>query len=152
MKETNLAGANYIVNFFNDIQLLLHSYSNYINYLLELESKTGDLEEEKEIDEEERKTVFQLVQSVRYYCHKTYIGYNSICQATKIEPEEKIKKNYNDNIKNSPIIDKDKIEEYVISLNAFLVHDIIKDLLTTSHDIMGQIYGNQTTEKTGANN
>lgn len=142
--ERRQAGASYIINFFNDIQTLNHHYSTYLNFLLELKHKHGTSFESKSIQEDEKLALTNTVQTVRHFCHKIYILYKSMISVKEIKGDKNLDSYYL-KIKENFIIHSGDLEKFVISLNTLLVNDIIKDLLVSSQDIIGNIYTNEST-------
>lgn len=146
MKESQQAGANYIITFFNDIQLLNHTYSQYINLIMELENKYSDEDVYKTMEENEKQNLNQLVQTLRHYCHKVFIQFKSIYAAVESPDELLNKKNdelktiYYEKVRKNYIIKSADIEEFIVNINSVLVTDLIKNLLRTSQDIITEIY------------
>lgn len=149
IKDKQTAGANYLINFFNNIQFLNHSYSNYVNSLLELETKYGENPKKEDIDSNDLTGLIKVGQELRYHCHKVYIEYQSIFQTLKQTLNEQIINIYKSFIKKDLLVSREEIEKFVIEVNKVLVHDIIKDLLTTSQDIFNSIYGETKEGTTG---
>ena len=52
----------------------------------------------------------------------------------------KLTEKYN-KIKNTFVINREDLEAYVTLLNAVIVKDIIQNLLSTSQDFIGKVYG-----------
>lgn len=138
--ERKAAGANYIISFYNDIQLLNYTFAQYYNLIIELETK-----EKEKLEDSTSNIIMQTAQNVRHYCHLVFIKYQSIIKATKLDEDNDVKESY-DKIKTKDnfIIPRDVLENFVIAVNASLVNDVIKDLLVTSQDVYNDIYGNST--------
>lgn len=152
-EERKLAGANYIVNFFNEIQQLNHHYAQYCNLMLELKNTYGEKADKAKFQESDRQALKNMLQTLRYYSHKIMIQYQSIFKVLPNSDVEDIKKNKKDpltdaygKIKTDFVIGQKDIEKFVVSINSTLVEGIIKDLLVTSQDIYGQIYNAQAHE------
>ena len=146
MNEEKVAGSNYIINFFNNIQYLNHSYANYINALLELEIKYGDNPKKEGMDVNDLNNVIKIGQELRYHCHKIYIEYNSIFAVLKQQIDEEINSTYKDFIKKDLLVGRDKAELFIIKINQVLINHVIKDLLTSSQDVFNSIYGSEKRE------
>lgn len=142
MKETKLAGANYIISFFNDIQNLNHHYSMYCNMLIEVNAKHG-INSIEGLEEYEKNTLIKVSQDLRYYVNKCYIAYVSIHESLEITKSEEIPIVY-PKLMNRFIIIREDIEKFVTEINVVLVKKIIRDLLQTSQDIFNDVYGTQT--------
>lgn len=139
MNEKDLAGASYVLTFYKEVQDLTSHYANYLNIMLELESKYAGHADK--MPDEEKAFITQQAQLVRYTAHKSYIEYCSIMQGIGQNADPKIVASYA-KIKNTFVINRDDLESYVITLNAFIVKDIIKNLLATSQDFVNRVFGN----------
>lgn len=139
MNERKVAGANYIISFFNEVQQLNQFYSLYHNLILQLKTKYGkdNLEELEDIDNQQ---LHNAGQNVRHYCNKVYILYYAIASKANLNLN-KIEALYNAAV-NDYVIKLDNLKKYVLEINKELVNDIIQDLLRTSHDLINDIYGN----------
>jgi len=143
VKEEKIVAASYIVSFYQQVDLLTHTYSQYSNLLIELESKYGEQLIVK-MSVEENNLVTQAVQQVRYYCHRCYVQYRCI-----IENIDKGKKELEDveklyeAVKQDFIIVRSNIEKFVIKLNSVLIKSVMKNLLETSQEVLGNIYGEE---------
>jgi len=142
--EQKLAGANYIISFFNNIQLINHNFCYYNNILLELKEKYGDSNLSK-VSEEERMLIMQTSQTLRYYAVNCYIQCKSIFESIKTKENpytEEINKltELINKVRNDYIIKVDMAENLIVFLNSMLVKEVVKNLLVTSQDIMNQIY------------
>lgn len=139
MNERKLAGANYIIIFFNDVQSLTSIYSQYKSYLSELEYKYGTKPEKWESGE--RDTLNQLNQNIKFLAHKVNVQLSSICKAGNITEKGEVENKYKVlNDKTNYILKIKDVEEFVIEINTFLANEIIKDLLRSSQDTYNQIY------------
>ena len=145
--EKRATAANYVINFYNDILSLNHWYANYENVLLELEqrnkSKQGELHEIA--TENEKQTLVQYCETVRYFVTKSKITYITIMGALKKEPDNKIIE-LQEKIKKQYIVDRADLNEYVIVLNKVLVDNIIQDLLQSSADLLNELYNTENTQ------
>jgi hypothetical protein len=147
MDERKVAGANYIIAFFNEIQLLNHSFSLYVNFIVQLKAKYGEEIDDRAFAEEDKGHLSELSQNVRHHCHKCFIMYKSIYQSIeKLEFNKEVEKEYND-IKDSYVVGSKELEEFVLVMNKAFVEDVIKNLLLTSQDIMKEVFETETTEK-----
>ncbi len=140
--EKKLAGASYIFSFYKEIQILTDFYSQYINFLLELKERTKESDIGK-LNDGDKAAVIQGVQEVRVSAHKCYIQYISIVGVLKnvAADKDKIKDSYK-KIKETYIIVQADLEDYVISLNSFLLNQIIQSLLEDSQQLIEQVYTN----------
>lgn len=137
--ETQKTAANYIQTFYQEVQNLTHRHSQYINLLAELNNKYGTTAIEK-ITEEERKTLIELVQYVRYHATTTYIYQQTINKQTNTTQDKNTVKDLYDKIKTRFIPTKEDVETYTILLNTYLLNEIMQELLEKSSDILTKIY------------
>lgn len=137
--ESRITAASYIYQFYIEIQSLNDNYSQYLNVLLELENKYKDTDK---ATDEEKQVLTQVTQLVRFSVHKTFIQYNSIMKGLKKTVNEDVKTSYED-IKRTFIINREKLEEYVITMNAVLIEDVIKKLLETTQDLLNDLYSDK---------
>jgi len=140
-KEKEIAGASYIISFYKEIQQLTHNYGNYLNLMLEVENKYGN--PPKNIDDEVQNQISYTIQTVRLSIHKSYVMYCSI-QPTLEEKDNKkrteLKEAYNQ-LKKDFVLNRETLENYVVSINAILVKDIIQNLLASSQGLINEVYG-----------
>ena len=140
--EKKVTGASYLYTFFQEVQQLTSLYSNYINFMLELEAKSKG-----EYSADDLQNIIKLSQNIRYYVNTSYIHHKTLSNVLKVENIPTIKKTYDlimqkeaENI--NLIIVRSVLEEYVISLNEFLANNVIHSLLEDTEDIINQIYEN----------
>ena len=151
LDESKITGANYIINFYQEIQALITNYANYCNILLEIKEKYG--EEVNKASDEEKTIITKVVQGVRYSVQKTYIQYKSIIatinkkEKTKdqIEEDKTFEDSYKE-LKEEFMINRETLEKYVLSINKIFLNDVIKDLLKTSQDLVDEIYSTEKDE------
>lgn len=147
MDERKLAGANYIINFFNEIQQLNHHYSLYLNYLLQLNTKYGSSPDNQNILDNEKEYLSNLTQGVRHYVHKVFIQYEALYSSIdKLQLDTKIKEMYQ-KIANTYIINSNELREFVLLINKTLINDVIKDLLVSSQEILSSVFSNNESSK-----
>lgn len=135
--EERTVGASYIVNFFQEVNLLTHNYVQYRNLHLELKSKyQGQMES---LNDDEKNIMTESLQRLRYYAEKCYIEYKVILSSTKQTPNPKLDESVR-KFRSSFVIDLDSMEGYVSEMNRLLVHRVMKSLLENSQDIIGDLY------------
>ena len=141
-EQNRIAGASYIVNFLTDVQKLTECFATYTNLLIEFESKFGNTDL-KTFGDDERNALNTTVQALRFYAIKSYTQFKSIQKTVKLDvSSEELDVKYKVLTKDF-IPSRDNVSEFVIEINALLLGNIIKDLLTTSNDLVNQIYGNR---------
>jgi len=140
-EQNRTAGASYIVNFFTDIQKLTECFATYTNLLIELENKYGE-SNLKSLDEDGKNALNTTVQALRFYGIKSYTQFKAIQKTVKLESAEELDNKYKILTKDF-IPNRESVSDFVIEINSVLLGQIIKDLLTTSNDLVNQIYGNR---------
>lgn len=141
-KEKKSAAASYILNFYREVLTLTSYHSQYLNLLLEIESKYKEIEKASEA---EKLNIQQAIQNVRYYCTQVYIQYRSIANAIKLKENEKIEEIYT-KLKTNYVLQRQDVEDYVILLNNLLVEEVIQDLLQSSEQIVKHAFNNDISE------
>jgi len=146
-KETNekkQAAASYILTFYNQVIQLNDSYSRFLNMLVELDSKYG-AEFEKKAEDSEKNALIEQSRIVRYVSTNAFIQYRVIRESIeKLNDKtqiELIEKQY-EAIRDKVIPRRNELQEYVITLNKFLVTNIIQELLTNSSEFIDTILNN----------
>lgn len=141
MNEKQITGVSYILTFFKEVQQITHTYAQYVNLMLELETKYN--KDVDKIPEEERAILTGTMQLIRQSAHKVYIQYVAISESGKLKKDKEITSTYKP-IKKNLIINRDDIEKFVIALNKVLVTDIMQEILANSQSLIGNIYDNET--------
>jgi hypothetical protein len=146
MDEKKIAGASYLLNFFKDVQQLTHHNIQYLNVLLELESRYGKNSDASKFDDQHKQILIQWTQNLRYYAYKCYISYKSIKDNLKLDEKlvQKVEEMYKD-IKTQFDLNRDKLEEYVIFFNEIIVKEAdLKRLLESSEEYINSIFTAET--------
>lgn len=137
MNEKEIAGASYVIAFYQEVQNLTHNYGEYTNLLLEIEKKYKP----ENIPAEVNNLLAQHAQFVRLGVMKSYIMFKSIIKV--VDPKDKnpptIEAVYK-KIKGDFVINRDDLEEYVMSMNAILVKEVVQNLLATGQDLYKSVY------------
>jgi len=146
MSDEKLAGANYIITFYQEVQALTQTFAQYLNLVTELKLKYGketDDNDEK-LPDEEKQTYERAIQLLRYSAIKTNVYYKAIIAATNITEDKEATKAYKELFEQEKEIalQKEKLETYVIQMNKVLLSNVIKDLLKSSQDLASAIYSN----------
>jgi len=140
INEEKTTAASYIITFYKEVQELSHNFSLYENVILELENKIGsggfDL---SKVDEGDKNTLIQVVQTVRYHAHKCILQYECITQSVGVQREPSVKDSY-EKIKKNFIIEREDLFGFVKAMNMFLIKDIMKHLLEDSQETIDNIY------------
>ena len=143
------AGANYIVNFYNEAQNIKVIYSEYMNLMLEIEQtqdKSTDLNK-KNMSPEILGSLKQALTIVRQHAVQAYISYNTITKVVKkVNVDPSIEDSYN-KIKAAYIIKRQDLENFAIAINLFLCQEVLKELLDHSQNLISEIFKNEGTER-----
>jgi hypothetical protein len=140
--EKRVIASSYLTDFYVNVQTLTQQFCIFLNLIIEENQKK---KEGVSLEEGEIETHKAVLQNLRYYINKTYISYKTIYPNLKLSLDPKIEATYREINKNYDI-DNQKLEDFVIALNASLVNDVIKEILVNNSDIISQLYSNgQTT-------
>jgi len=136
--EKKLVGANYLFNFYLEVEQLNNHFAAYKQSLIYIENVGVD-----KIEDTDRQTLNNLLQTLKQLVISTYIKYNSIYKflykpkKSKIEELDKL---YNLVLVKYIIVEKDLLN-YVLKLNSFVVEDVIQTLLHNSKTILDAFGG-----------
>lgn len=142
--EKKTAAASYILNFYKEVNNLNHYYSQYLNAMIELENKYGQKYSDK-INDSEKVALMNFIQLCRYTSHKCYIQYKAITGAINQKEDKKVLNAYL-KVKTDLVIKREDLENFVVSLNSFLIKDIIQNLLESSQGLVSDIFENEPAE------
>lgn len=141
MDERTVAGAGYILSFFNDIEQLTTYFANYINVFVELKAKykgVGDNELSDRLVEEDRDELVSLVQGMRTWIVRTYVKAKALSSHIASFNVETLEAKYKE-VTQKFILNPDDIESYVIEINKAFTEGVLKDLLVQAHDIYARL-------------
>lgn len=142
MNEKQIAGASYILNFFQYVHQIGHYHAIYVNMLLELQHKYGDSDDfDKVMPEEEKSQLMLNMQSLRYFIMQAYTHYHTIRKKLNITEElDKNLKNAYARIMGRFMIGRDDAQELLFYFNDILVTDVIQSVLENYQDLLSSIY------------
>jgi len=126
--EKKAVGISYLYSFYMEVQNLINNYAQYLNLMIEIESKYPSAQELQKADEEHKNIVNQWLQNVRIYISTTYIKYKTLSSVLKLKDNPELDKKHKE-ILSKFVIDRNILEQYVIEMNKILITDIIQDLL-----------------------
>ena len=135
-QDTKITGASYLYTFYEHVGQLTNEYSNYINAVLYLENKYGNINDEG-FEEIDKNTFTQQLQVLRYWINKTHIIYKALIPYTK--SENKVTIHY-DKIKNAFVINREYVYKFVQECNNFLASEVISALLTDNQELINDIF------------
>jgi hypothetical protein len=143
MNEKQIASANYVVSFYNEIQLLIHNYAIYLNLMLETKNKynaSTEDEEKLKINSVDKQQIIDTSQQLRYSIHKVYILVSSLLSSLKKEKDkEDIDTEYT-SLSEEMVFNKESLKKYVFLCHNILTDEVMSNLLVTSQDIVNQVY------------
>jgi len=145
VKESRVAGAGFILVFFEDVENLNDAFSTYVNTILELKKKYGlDKEDidQIELSDEDRMALISIRQQLRNFIIRTYMKYLAVKQKVPdIDVDDKILSSVYDKITQDVVLSEKKVEKYIIEINKVFTSAILSDLLTEAKDIYHQFMG-----------
>lgn len=135
--ERKIAGASYVLNFYQAVEQLNNNYVAYCNFVAELEQRSstgfaGDMES--------RQILIQLLQNLRQDIKLTYIKYVAIKSATDNHDENKQLEGSYLHCMEHFVFERSEVEKYVKELNKFMLLDVIHSLLQNSETIIQELY------------
>lgn len=142
--ENKQTAASYVIGFYQSVNELTHHYANYNNFMAELGEKFSG-ENMQNLDPDTKDQLKNVCNTIRYYAIRSDVSYRSIMKGVNKNTDSEIKQSFL-KIKDSFIIKVIDVEEYVIKLNEVLTTTIMRDLLSTSNDLVNQLYGDQAKE------
>lgn len=139
MSEMKQAGASYIVAFYNDIMNLNHAYSVYLNLMAELGFKYQVSDDVDKASDQEKKVLLTQVQETRYFCNKTYLGYQTIKRKIPSMDNPKLEQSYL-KVRDQLIFHRTELESFVVEINDILLNEVFEDFLTSSKSTINNLY------------
>lgn len=136
------AAANYIIQFYQEVNLLKQNYAIYVNALKELEAKQNQ-EQEINIEEAEKQQINKIVQTARYYLIQSHITCDNILTILNKKKEQEILQNLYNQVIKDYILDTTKLHAYVTQISLTLIQEAMRGLLKTSEDIIKGLYNDQ---------
>ena len=140
-KTELMTSANYIVEFYQLVEVLTGQYSAYMNLLAESKIKTGTNVEE--MDEATKAAFQEGVQNIRYSCTTSYVKTRTLLKRAK-KTEMKltdVEKTYKKAIAEYVIVSED-LEAYVFMLNDLLAEEVLTEIFENSNSLLQGVYNN----------
>lgn len=130
--EKQVAGAGYILSFFNEVDVLTQLSSTYINNIVKMKAKYGKITEKTKLDAADQ-IIMTSIENVKGAIYRTYIKFTSL--KPKVKEFENLDKETDgkDNrtierlyreVRDSPVPEIALIEEYTLKLNTLFVEAI----------------------------
>lgn len=139
-KTELISSANYVVEFYQLVEVLTGQYSAYMNLLAESKIKTNNIEE---MDEATKAAFQEGVQNIRYYCTTSYVKTRTLLKrAKKTEIKiDQVEKAYKKAIKEY-VINSEDLEAYVFLLNDLLAEEVLTEIFESSNTLLQGVYNN----------
>lgn len=145
-------GAEWIYQFKLLVDQLDHDHSVYKNVCVELElfgkinqsstDKPGSYKGLEDLRDDQKNVFLTSLQKARYSLTRTYIKYKALLKKLELKESQDIETGYG--ITKDAIIEWEKLEALVITINVWLLDQTIDELMDKSMDIVSQIYQNAT--------
>ncbi len=139
--EKQVAGAGYILSFFNEIDILTQLASTYINNIIKMKVKYGSIDDKTTLDPADQ-VIITSTEQVKGAIFRTYIKFTALKPKVRefatLDKEEKgkdtrtVEKLYQ-YVRDSALPDISLIEEYTLKLNTLFVDAI--EILTMAQGI-----------------
>lgn len=139
-KEKQVAGFSYIINFYEEVQILSNNFSVYNNLVLEMKEKYKGDNNMDDMEEAEVQSVRNVLNHVRASVNKTFIMYKSIVESIENFSVDQELQKLKESMNSEYTIKRDELERYVNKINNFLTMSVIQDLLQTSQNIFSDVY------------
>lgn len=131
-----------VIFFYNNVQALISNYTIYKNILKELGLKYGsDSDSIKAANDGEKATIIEVVARLSESIEKSYINYETLCEALDVEPLADVKGLYEE-ISEAYVPDNIKVREYITGINKFLVKHVLSQVGSTIMTEVEGLYGN----------
>lgn len=133
-------GLEIIIEYKDSLNSLIHFYSLYINLLTEIKALGEGIDK---LEDEKKESVKNFCAEIRYHATFAYLKYKSLCTSLKFEKgkeNKKLEESYS-KIKDNVLLDDVPIMELIIEFNAFLMNEIIQELLKGTDVLLNELYG-----------
>jgi len=138
--EVQIAGAGYILTFFNDIEQLNSYYASYVNTILSLKHKYPDTKNLENISDEDRQTLINMAQGLRTWIIRCYIKAQALKDKVDAFNNQKLDDSYK-KATSTFILDPKDAEEFVVEINKAFADGVLVDLLSQARDIYARLTG-----------
>jgi hypothetical protein len=140
--DKKITGASYIIQFYQQVMSLNQYYSLYLNQFLYMDNKYGN-DWVSSAEEMDKNAMLNNMQNLRYVAHNCFIQFQAILLDLGKSPDPKLTEVYY-NIRNNFNINRAEMELFVIGVNSFLVKDTIRNLVTTSQDLIDSVFSHES--------
>jgi hypothetical protein len=134
-KSESVSSANYIIQFFNDVENLSWQSANYLNLMIELKAKNPDMKEFEGLSDQEQQSLVNITQQLRAMAFRCFVKYQALKESVTGMEDKNIQPAYKKVIEGIVPLQKD-IEDFNIKMNTIFVKGIMADFLMKSNDII----------------
>lgn len=136
--EQQVAGAGYVLSFFNDIEQLSNYYAQYINTILSFERKYPDSKALENMSEEDRQTLINVVQGLRTWIIRCFVKAQALKEKVENFTSDEFEESYR-KVTGEFIPEKEVVEKFVIEINKAFVNGVLVDLLNQARDVYARL-------------
>lgn len=137
-KERKIAGANYIVVLFGDLEDFTWQAASYVNAVVEYGNRYPKDKLEKDqvkIDEVDRVNLNNTIQQMRMSTFRIFVKLSSLGKHVTVDA--KLKEAY-EKVRNEAVPKSQDVEDFVVKINTIFAESVLPDLLTSSTDIINK--------------
>lgn len=136
--EQQVAGAGYVLSFFNDVEQLSNYYAQYINTILSFERKYPDSKALENMSEEDRQTLINVVQGLRTWIIRCFVKAQALKEKVENFTSDEFEESYR-KVTGEFIPEKEVVEKFVIEINKAFVNGVLVDLLNQARDVYARL-------------
>jgi hypothetical protein len=143
--ERRSTAGRYLLNFLEEVNTLSNWNALYFNIMAEVQfmaQKSGSVEDHmKEMDASQKSELLRQIQETRFYVTKTWTTLQSMKEVLKISKDKELEEleKVKNKLQNEFIMKRDDVEFFTVTVNKFLVKDIIKELLKDNEDLVSSL-------------
>lgn len=145
LEEKNSA-ANYVLNFYDNVQRINHFFAIYSNFLLFTQSQySQDVKVIKDrLSEQDKVTFTNTTENLHYYIDQSVLSAKVFAKVKGFKtdtPESSYSKvlELHKTISSNYTIKKEELSAFVESINYFLAENIMPSLLQSSQDLINRV-------------
>lgn len=141
-EEKKLAGASYILSFYNDIENLTGYAAQYLNIYKSIKGKyTEETLKDVGMEETDQQNIVTITQAIRACIFRIYIKITSLKEKVNEfggEDYNKLKASYGTLIEKD-IYERAELEDFIILLNKLFITGVFGELLVTAKDVIDSL-------------
>lgn len=136
--EQQVAGAGYVLSFFNDIEQLSNYYAQYINTVLSFERKYPNNKALEGMSEEDRQALIATVQGLRTWIIRCFVKAQALKEKVENFTSDEFEEIYR-KVTSNFIPEREDVESFVIEINKAFVNGMLVDLLNRARDVYARL-------------